>query len=68
MPIPAIQVDLKKIYKVVGVVLQGRQDKDAWVTEFKVSYSVDGLAWETAKVNKNEKVRAFSFTFKLGLN
>ncbi|RMX52485.1 hypothetical protein pdam_00013777, partial [Pocillopora damicornis] len=37
-----IQVDLRERYKVTKVLTQGRQDYAQWVTQFKVSYSVDG--------------------------
>ena len=35
---PWIQVDLGVAKKVSGVVLQGRQDGDQWVTHYKVQY------------------------------
>ncbi|XP_022809858.1 uncharacterized protein LOC111346861 [Stylophora pistillata] len=37
-----IQVDLRGIYKVTKVLTQGRQDYAQWVTQFKISYSLDG--------------------------
>ena len=37
-----IQVDLGDIAKVTKIGTQGRQELAQWVTEFKVSYSLDG--------------------------
>ncbi|XP_078346349.1 uncharacterized protein LOC144631708 isoform X1 [Oculina patagonica] len=38
-----IQVDLRGIFKVTKVATQGRQDYAQWVTQYKVSYSTDGV-------------------------
>ena len=37
-----IQVDLGNITMVTKIATQGRQDAAQWVTEYKVSYSLDG--------------------------
>eukprot|EP00057_Strongylocentrotus_purpuratus_P014292 XP_011668766.1 PREDICTED: uncharacterized protein LOC590339 [Strongylocentrotus purpuratus] len=41
-----LQVDLNSFYILTGVITQGRQDADQWVTAFKVSYSDDGTNWK----------------------
>ncbi|XP_078346340.1 uncharacterized protein LOC144631705 isoform X1 [Oculina patagonica] len=38
-----IQVDLRGMFKVTKIVTQGRQDYAQWVTQYKVSYSTDGV-------------------------
>ena len=43
-----LQIDLLSIRAVTGVVLQGRSQGNPdgeWVTEFKVSYSLDGVSY-----------------------
>ena len=40
-----IQVDLIIPTWVTGVMIQGREDFDQWVTEYKVEYSSDGQNW-----------------------
>ena len=40
-----IQADLGTMKYVSGIVLQGRQGIDQWVTEYKVQYSSDGVKW-----------------------
>ncbi|XP_041477391.1 lactadherin-like [Lytechinus variegatus] len=40
-----VGVDLVDKYRVVGVITQGRQDADQWVTSFAVSHSMDGKLW-----------------------
>ena len=42
-----IQVDLGLLLKVTGVIIQGRQDLDQWVTSYEVLHSVDGDKFET---------------------
>jgi len=37
-----IQVDLGKITMITKIATQGIHDKDMWVTEYMVSYSLDG--------------------------
>ncbi|CAE7774243.1 unnamed protein product [Symbiodinium necroappetens] len=39
------QLDAGKILSISGVVIRGRADADEWITEFVVSYSMDGSAW-----------------------
>ncbi|CAH1802433.1 unnamed protein product, partial [Owenia fusiformis] len=38
-----IQADLGRVMKVTGVIIQGRNGEDYWVTLFRVLYSTDGL-------------------------
>ena len=40
-----IQVHLMTPTWVAGVLIQGRQDVNQWVTEYKVEYSNDGQNW-----------------------
>ncbi|CAH1779946.1 unnamed protein product [Owenia fusiformis] len=37
-----IQVDLRNLMRIKAVVTQGRSDYDQWITQFKISYSLDG--------------------------
>ena len=36
-------MDLRGIFKVTKIATQGRQDWAQWVTQYKVSYSTDGV-------------------------
>jgi hypothetical protein len=40
-----MQFDTGDIQSIVGVVTQGRRDREEWVTEFRVDVSVDGNEW-----------------------
>ncbi|XP_041477638.1 uncharacterized protein LOC121425593 [Lytechinus variegatus] len=40
-----LQVDLNSFYMITGVITQGRQDTNQWVTTFNVSSSGDGTTW-----------------------
>ena len=40
-----IQVDLGIANMVSGIVLQGREEHNQWVTEYKVDYSEDAVSW-----------------------
>jgi len=42
-------VDLGVSAEVTGVVTQGREGADEWVTAFALSYSADADSWETAR-------------------
>ena len=41
------QVDLGKWTKISAVATQGRQDADQWVKTYSLSFSYDGVFWET---------------------
>ena len=45
-----MKADLGTVKYVSGIVLQGRQDSDQWVTEYKVQYSYDDETWTYVKV------------------
>ena len=52
-----LQVDLNSFYIITGVVTQGRQDYNQWVTAFSVSHSDDGVNWNVIQdCNANDKV------------
>ena len=58
-----LQISLFRQTLVGGVIIQGRQDKDEWVTKYKVATSLDGSTWDNVKDEyRNEEVRS---TFKL---
>ena len=42
---PWIQVDFLRPVTVTGVITQGRDAKDQWVTKYKIKYSDDGITW-----------------------
>ena len=44
-----IKADLGTVKYVSGIVLQGRQDSDQWVTGYKVQYSYDDETWTYIK-------------------
>ena len=47
---PWIQIRFSFLMSVAGIVLQGRQDLDQWVTKYEVQYSSnDGVTWEHVK-------------------
>ncbi|XP_072025092.1 uncharacterized protein [Amphiura filiformis] len=41
-----LQISLYRQTRIGGVIIQGRQDKNEWVTRYKVSSSLDGSVWE----------------------
>ncbi|XP_072025091.1 uncharacterized protein [Amphiura filiformis] len=41
-----LQISLYRQTRIGGVIMQGRQDKNEWVTRYKVSSSLDGSLWE----------------------
>ncbi|XP_072033086.1 uncharacterized protein [Amphiura filiformis] len=41
-----VQVNLLSQKEVTGVITQGRQDADEWVTRYRVQYSVDAINWQ----------------------
>ena len=52
-----LQVDLGRTMKITGIVTQGRQDRDQWVTAFWVYYGLNGVQfsrvtewWDNVKV------------------
>ena len=44
-----LQVSLFRQTLVGGVIIQGRQDKNEWVTKYKVATSLDGSTWDNVK-------------------
>ncbi|XP_038060996.1 uncharacterized protein LOC119731795 [Patiria miniata] len=42
---PWIQVDFNGIVTITGLITQGREDNDQWVTEYQVTYSNDAQSW-----------------------
>ncbi|XP_078353452.1 uncharacterized protein LOC144638135 [Oculina patagonica] len=44
-----LQVDLGKTFRVCGVASQGDRNGNEWVTDFKLSYSSDGIVWTPYK-------------------
>ena len=54
-----LQISLFRQALVGGVIIQGRQDKDEWVTKYKVASSLDGSTWDNVKdENGYEEVRS----------
>ena len=55
---PWLQIEFTILMYIAGIVLQGRQDKDQWVTKYKVQYSSnDGVTWDYVKDENNGTVR-----------
>ena len=42
---PWLQIDLYKPTAITGVIVQGREDEDQWVTSYKVQTCLDGTSW-----------------------
>ena len=42
---PWLQISLYRQTPITGVIVQGREDEDQWVTSYKVQTSLDGAAW-----------------------
>ena len=42
---PWIQISLYRQTPITGVIVQGREDEDQWVSSYKVKKSLDGDAW-----------------------
>ena len=59
---PYVGVNLGSVKIVSGIVLQGREDTDEWVTQFKVAYKA-GADWMVVKDANQEgdMVRCFHF-------
>ena len=57
-------MDLRERYKVTKVLTQGRQDYAQWVTQFKVSYSVDGTNFIFQNKVSASEVEAAGFVFQ----
>ena len=56
-----LQVDLEVKTEVSGIKIQGRQDADQWVTNFTISYSINGTtytSYQNSKVWKPMKIVA----------
>ena len=49
------QVDFGDWTKISAVATQGREDADQWVKTYSVSFSYDGIFWETVKNEHNLK-------------
>ena len=62
-----VQVSSTKNEVWVAVITQGRPNADQWVTEYRVSYTLDGTSWTyvdnsklfTGNSNRNTQVRQF---------
>ena len=42
---PWLQISLYRQTSITGVIVQGREDEDQWVTSYKVQISLDGTSW-----------------------
>ena len=65
---PSIGVNLGGVKMVSGIVLQGREDDDHWVTKFKVAYKDDADAELIMVMDANQEddmVRLFNFSCPL---
>ena len=48
-----LAIDLYRQHQVTGVVLQGKEDLDQWVTTYHVDYSTDGVTWSYVRDENN---------------
>jgi hypothetical protein len=53
---PWFKVDFKSNATVRGITTQGRYDEAEWVTSYEVSYSIDGVTFDTYEENGQVKV------------
>ncbi|XP_035668107.1 retinoschisin-like [Branchiostoma floridae] len=51
-----LQVDLKSLSRIAGVITQGRADGDQWVTSYKLTFSSGGTVWDTYAEEGQDKV------------
>ena len=58
---PWLKVDFKSNATVRGITTQGRYDVAEWVTSYEVSYSIDGITFDTYEENGQVKVSEVSF-------
>ena len=42
---PWLQISLYRQTSITGVIVQGREDEDQWVTSYKVQTNLDGTSW-----------------------
>ena len=42
---PWLQISLYRQTSITGIILQGREDEDQWVTSYKVQTCLDGISW-----------------------
>ena len=50
------QVNFRRPTKITAVATQGRQNANQWVTQYRLSYSQDGLSWVFYKLRDGIKV------------
>ena len=43
---PWLQISLYRQTQITGVIVQGREDEDQWVTSYKVQTNLDGTSWK----------------------
>ena len=48
-----LAIDLYRQRQVTGLVLQGKEDLDQWVTTYHVDYSTDGVTWSYVRDENN---------------
>ena len=53
---PWLKIDLKSNVTLRAIATQGRSDVDEWITTYEVSYSIDGLTFETYEESGKVKV------------
>ncbi|XP_067130718.1 hemocytin-like [Centruroides vittatus] len=59
---PVIDIDFKGLRNLSGIITQGQQDEDNWVTKYTVQYSVDKIDWTDVK-EKSSKDKVFKGNF-----
>ena len=52
---PWLQISLYRQTPITGVIVQGREDEDQWVTSYKVQISVDGTSWSYVSGRASEE-------------
>ena len=58
------QIDLESWTKISAVATQGRQDADTYVETYSLSFSYDGIFWQTVKNEHNvTQVQIFGNTY-----
>ena len=60
-----LQIDLGELVRLTNVATQGRRDADHWVTQFSLSYSLDGKHWAEYKENSVTLVSNYDTSFRM---
>ena len=59
---PWLQISLYRQTSITGIIVQGREDQDQWVTSYKVQTCLDGTSWNyVSGIDAEAEVSCFLF-------